>query len=229
VKDSRIIVVAKAPVAGEVKTRLCPPCTPDEAARIAKAALEDTIAAAEEAGFADRVLAVHGRADGWERAGWRVVAQRGDDFGSRLQHVWDDVGGPAIQVAMDTPHVAAADYRSAWALLDGSEHDALLGPALDGGWWLLGLRRSHARLFDGVPMGTARTGRAQLDRLGALGLRVGMLPVVRDLDTFTDAEAIAASYPASRTALEVTHVSQRIMNTRETSSDDGGSAAASRS
>ena len=74
-----LLVIAKAPVAGRVKTRLSPPCTPAQAARLARAALEDTLAACDDASAAGRrVLVLEGEPDGWLPPGWEVVAQRGE-------------------------------------------------------------------------------------------------------------------------------------------------------
>jgi uncharacterized protein len=78
--------------------------------------------------------------------------------------------------------------------------DAVLGPARDGGYWTIGLRRPDARVFAGVPMSTERTGAAQLGRLTALGLRTELLPPLRDVDTIADAAAVAAACPESRFA-----------------------------
>jgi glycosyltransferase A (GT-A) superfamily protein (DUF2064 family) len=79
-----VLVIAKAPVPGRVKTRLCPPCTPDEAAALARAALEDTLEAAAGAGAERRVLVLEGQPGPWLPAGWDIVAQRGNGLAERL-------------------------------------------------------------------------------------------------------------------------------------------------
>jgi glycosyltransferase A (GT-A) superfamily protein (DUF2064 family) len=165
-----VTVVAKEPVPGRVKTRLCPPCTPEEAARLATAALVDTLAAAR-ASRADRVVvALDGDPGDWLPPGCVVVPQRGDGLDDRLAAAWVDAGGPGVQIGMDTPQVTADDLDAALDALD--RHDAALGLADDGGWWAIALRRPDPSVFHGVRTSRADTGARQLDRLLALGLVV---------------------------------------------------------
>jgi rSAM/selenodomain-associated transferase 1 len=194
-----LLVIAKAPVAGRVKTRLCPPCTPAEAARLARAALEDTLAAAGGARRRGRrVLVLDGVPGPWLPPGWEVVAQRGDGLAARLAAAFAHAGGPALLVGMDTPQVTAAQLDAGLAALAGA--GAVLGPAPDGGYWAIGLRAPDAAVFDGVPMSVAGTGAAQRRRLQALGLRTALLAPLRDVDTIADAHAVAAAAPAGRFA-----------------------------
>jgi glycosyltransferase A (GT-A) superfamily protein (DUF2064 family) len=193
-----VLVMAKAPVPGRVKTRLCPPCTPIEAAALAEAALADTLEAVAASGATRRVLALDGAPGPWLPPGFHVVPQVAGGFDRRLAHAWAIAGGPGVQVGMDTPQVTSADLDHALATLDATE--AALGYADDGGWWAIALRRPHARAFRGVPMSTAGTGRAQLARLHALGLDVTPLPTMVDLDTAADLPAVVAAGPATRTA-----------------------------
>lgn len=195
-----LLVMAKAPVPGRVKTRLCPPCSAQSAAHLAEAALADTLAAAVGAGADRCVLVLDGQPGPWLPSGVDVVPQRGDGFGVRLANAWSDVGGPGVQIGMDTPQVTGAILGRALDQLDDQAVDALLGDAVDGGWWAIGLRVAHLDAFVGVPMSRADTGEAQRLRLCALGLRIGSLPVLRDVDTFADAEAVAALVPGSRFA-----------------------------
>lgn len=204
------IVIAKEPRPGLVKTRLCPPCDPADAAAIAEAALVDTLAAVAGAPFDGRVLVLDGRPGPWLPTGFRVVPQRGDGLDERLAAAFDDVGGPAFLVGMDTPQVTATDLADATARLDAGEDDAVLGPAADGGWWALGLRRPDAGALRGVPMSTPGTGAAQLARLRERGLRVGLLPVRRDVDTFADALAVSGEAPDGRFADRVRAVADRL-------------------
>ncbi|WP_298329140.1 DUF2064 domain-containing protein [Haloactinopolyspora sp.] len=197
-KDSHVLVLAKAPEAGRSKTRLCPPYAPDQAAEVAEAALADTLEAVAASGARRRILALDGPPGPWLPPGFDVVAQVSGSFATRLQAAWDHAGGPGVQIGMDTPQVTASMLDHALGLLD--DHEALLGLAEDGGWWALGLRQAQPGLFDGVPMSTARTGFDQYIRLRALGLAVRMLPTMRDLDTASDAATIAASAPGTRTS-----------------------------
>jgi rSAM/selenodomain-associated transferase 1 len=198
--STTLIVLAKAPVPGRVKTRLTPPLTPERAAEVARAALEDTLAAVAGSQLADRrVLALDGQPDGWLPPGFDVVGQRGDGQAERLAAAFDDVGGPALLIAMDTPQVTPQLLDAGLArLADGA--GAVFGAAADGGYWTIGLARPDARVFDGVPMGERHTGAAQRARLRALGLATHHLPPLRDVDTFEDALAVAASAPDGRFA-----------------------------
>ena len=189
-----LIVIAKAPVPGRVKTRLCPPCTPVQAAAIAEAALADTLTAVAAAPAPRRVLALDGAPGPWLVDGFEVVAQPSGGLGDRLADAFARAGGPAFLIGMDTPQVSPALLRHACRQLD--EADAVLGLAVDGGYWGIGLRRPDPAVFAGVPMSTARTGRVQRERLVALGLRVRDLPLLRDVDTFADACAVAPLVPA---------------------------------
>lgn len=190
--------MAKAPLAGRVKTRLCPPCTPAQAAELAEAALSDTLEAATTSGADEVILALAGEPGAWLPAGVRVIAQRGDDFNARLADAWDRVGGPAFQIGMDTPQVDATVLDAAMARFDDATVDAALGPAHDGGWWGLGLRRADRRVFAGVPMSRADTGDRQMARLVDLGLRTERLGALTDVDTIDDARRVARLCPASR-------------------------------
>jgi rSAM/selenodomain-associated transferase 1 len=195
-----LIVLAKAPRAGRSKTRLCPPCTPDEAAALARAALADTLAAVLATPAARRVLVLDGPVGDWLPVGFEVVPQRGDGLDERLANAFADVGGPALLVGMDTPQLMPGNLSTGLERLMTPATDAVLGPAPDGGYWAVGLRSADPRAFLGVPMSTAHTGRAQLARLRSLGLRVAQLPALRDVDRIADARAVAALAPTGRFA-----------------------------
>jgi uncharacterized protein len=194
-----LVVIAKAPAPGRSKTRLTPPCSPEQAAALAEAALRDTLDAVAAASAARRVIALDGAPGEWVPNGFEVIAQRGRRLDERLAHAFEDVGGPALVIGMDTPQVSAALLdESARCLSDGV--DAVLGPATDGGFWALGLREPDPRLLLDVPMSLPHTGRAQYERLRAHGLRVATLPALRDVDRFADAHPVAAAAPHGRFA-----------------------------
>jgi rSAM/selenodomain-associated transferase 1 len=209
-----LIVIAKAPVAGRSKTRLCPPCTPQQAATLAEAALRDTLAALAAApGDARRVLVLDGTPGRWLLPGIEVIAQRGGGLGERLANAFADVGGPAFLVGMDTPQVTPALLAAG---LQALEHgDATLGRAPDGGYWGIGLRAPDDAVFAGVPMSSQRTGAVQLARLRALGLRCPPLPALRDVDTIADARAVAALAPATHFAAALATIEPRLMALRD--------------
>lgn len=196
-----MLVVAKEPVAGRVKTRLCPPLDLVAAARVAEAALADTLDAVARCGAGRRILVLDGRPGPWLPAGFEVVPQVRGPLGTRLAAAWSHAGGPGVQIGMDTPQLTPSLLDHALGLVAGGDaRTAALGAAEDGGWWALGLNRWRRGVFDGVPMSTARTAACQRDRLLALGLAVTDLPVLRDVDTAADALAVAAAAPETRTA-----------------------------
>jgi hypothetical protein len=114
-----------------------------------------------------------------------------------------------VQIGMDTPQVTAADLDHALATLTTPGHDATLGRAFDGGWWLIGLRQPDPRVFTGLPMSRADTADRQLERLAALGLRCGVEPPMRDVDEIDDALAVAELVPGSRFAEQLRSISAR--------------------
>lgn len=207
-----LLVVAKAPVAGFAKTRLAPAVGARHAARLAAAALLDTVACVRAVPEVVPVCALTGDLAAAERsaelvsalADYVVLPQRGDNFADRLANAHADVaarfpGSPVLQVGMDTPQLRPSLLTGALTQL--TEVDAVLGPAADGGWWALGLRRPEdAHVLRTVPMSCADTGERTLFALRDLGLRVAHLPVMSDVDTVADAAGVAAQVPASRFA-----------------------------
>ena len=207
-----LLVVAKAPVAGFAKTRLAPAVGARHAARLAAAALLDTVDCVRAVPDIVPVCALTGDLDAAERSAELVTAladcvvlpQRGKDFADRLANAHADVathfpGSPVLQVGMDTPQLRPSLLTGALTRL--AEFDAVLGPAADGGWWALGLRQpSDAHVLRDVPMSRTDTGERTLFALRGLGLRVSHLPVMSDVDTVADAAGVAARIPASRFA-----------------------------
>lgn len=206
-----VLVMAKAPVAGRVKTRLCPPCTPAEAAAIAEAALADTLDAVAGSGAGRRIVALDGAPGPWLPPGFEVIAQVDGGLDRRLAAAWSAAGGAGVQIGMDTPQVTPALLDHALATLDDTE--AALGLAVDGGWWAIGLRRPDRRVFTGIPMSTAHTGAAQHARLRSLGLSVTMLPALVDLDTEADLPAVTESGAAIRTAAQARRIGMLPLTT----------------
>jgi rSAM/selenodomain-associated transferase 1 len=202
-----LLVIAKEPTAGRVKTRLCPPCTPDQAASLAAAALLDTLKVVSRTPAARRVLVFDGDPGRWRPRGFELIAQRGGGLGERLAAAFEDVGGPALLVGMDTPQLSTALLLDGLAALTRPDVDAVLGPALDGGYWSIGLKGTEPYgVFKGVPMSEPSTCVAQRERLASLGLKVYEQRPLRDIDTFDDAVAVAAEAPATRFAASVANV-----------------------
>jgi uncharacterized protein len=190
-----LVVIAKAPAPGRSKTRLCPPCSPEQAAALAEAALRDTLAALAATPARRRILALDGEPDGWLPPGFELHPQRGNGLAERLAHALLSAGGPALVVGMDTPQLSAPLLVEASGRLTEPGMDAVIGPAVDGGYWTIGLKRPDARVFTGVPMSRPDTCAAQRSRLDSLGLRTALLPPLRDVDTIDDAKAVARTAP----------------------------------
>ncbi|MFE3262694.1 DUF2064 domain-containing protein [Streptomyces sp. NPDC059215] len=198
---STLLVIAKEPRPGRVKTRLTPPFTPRQAAALAEAALVDTLLAVAAAPVRRRVLVLDGTPGPWLPPGIEVVPQSAGGLDERLAAAFADCTGPALLIGMDTPQVTPELLT-----VDFTGCDAYFGPAKDGGFWALGLAVPDADLVRGVPMSTATTGAAQRARLTAAGLRVRDLPCLRDVDTAADAGAVAAAAPDGRFAAELARV-----------------------
>ncbi|MFF5257902.1 TIGR04282 family arsenosugar biosynthesis glycosyltransferase [Actinomadura viridis] len=201
--NADLLVIAKEPVPGRVKTRLTPGYTAEQAAGLAEAALADTLATVARTPAGARILALSGSPGPWLPPGVRVIPQRGDGLDERLAHAFDDAytGRPLVLIGMDTPQVTTALLERAGRAL--GHCDAVFGPADDGGFWLLGLGRPDAALLRGVPMSRPDTGRVQLERLHAAGLTVAVLPRLADVDTADDAARVAALAPHGRFASAV--------------------------
>jgi uncharacterized protein len=208
-----VLVVAKAPVPGQAKTRLSVDVGDQAAADIAAAALLDTLDAVAAAPVEARVVALTGNLDeasGADEiqtrlAGFTVVEQRGADFAARLVNAHSDAaaacsGLPVLQIGMDTPQVTAE--LIAECAEDLVCRDALLGMASDGGWWVLGV--SDAAMADclrTVPMSTPDTGAVTLAALRDTGMNVGLVAELADVDTVDDVDAVRrACAPGSRFA-----------------------------
>lgn len=207
----RVLVVAKAPVAGEAKTRLAATIGNEQAADVAAAALLDTLLTVSAytvcaTAHVTPVLALTGdlslasRGAEIEKAirEWQVVPQRGDGFAERLACAHADAGvfgpEPVLQIGMDTPQISVAHLHDMACALAAA--GAVLGPAEDGGWWLLGLHDpTHAQLLRDVPMSASDTGTATLRALESAGLQITIGAPLRDVDELTDAEAVALMCP----------------------------------
>jgi rSAM/selenodomain-associated transferase 1 len=195
-----LLVIAKQPVAGRAKTRLTPPCTPQQAATLADAALRDTLESVAKVPVERRVLVFDGDPEPWRPDGFEVIAQRGDGLGQRLQAAFEDVGGPAVLIGMDTPQVTPAQLDESVRALSEQAVDSIIGPTADGGYWCIGFREPVSGAFDGVPMSAPSTYERQLGRFAEMGIRARSLPSLRDVDTIDDARAVAAIAPGSRFA-----------------------------
>ncbi len=200
-----VAVIAKECVPGKVKTRLSPPLTPAGAAQLAQASLSRTLDTVRTLAAAHRLLVMDGTPASADADQFDVVDQSGGGLDERLAAICDAVPGPLLILGMDTPQFSQSHLAALLADWDSGQpaRDAWLGPAADGGFWALAMRRPDGNLIRGVPMSTDRTGAAQLDRLESAGLCVGHLPLLRDMDHFSDAMAIAREIPGTAFAAAV--------------------------
>lgn len=189
-----IAVIAKECVPGRVKTRLSPPLTEVQGARLAQASLSQTLRTVRSIPATRRLLVFDGVPRTVDANGYDVLAQVSGGLDERLAAICAASGGPLLILGMDTPQLAAGHLGP--LLADWGQprptRDAWLGPAADGGYWALALQRPDGELIRGVPMSTGSTGRIQSARLAAAGLRVGLLPMLVDVDTWDDARLVAS-------------------------------------
>jgi glycosyltransferase A (GT-A) superfamily protein (DUF2064 family) len=213
------LIVAKAPVPGLAKTRLAAALGDRVAAGIAAAALLDTLDAVSDTPLAAKVVAMTGdlasacqsEAIRERLSGFTVVEQRGDSFADRLANAHADAAAtagpmPVLQIGMDTPQVTAELLtRCARALLGAH---AVVGPARDGGWWLLGVAdAATAECLRLVPMSRPDTGALTYAALLQTGSPVTVLEELADVDTVADISVVRADCrPSGRFAQITTSV-----------------------
>jgi rSAM/selenodomain-associated transferase 1 len=192
-QTTRLIVMAKAPVAGYAKTRLIPALGAEGAARLAQRLLEHTLAQARAAGLGGIELCcapdtAHAAFAAQAQAGGVSLTAQGEgDLGARMQRAFVRGLTQAHQVILigtDAPALDAASLVAASAALAGA--DAVLAPAADGGYALIGLRQAAPRLFEQMPWSTARVLALTRERLADAGLRCTELATVHDIDEAAD-------------------------------------------
>jgi rSAM/selenodomain-associated transferase 1 len=193
-----LVVVGKAPEAGRSKTRLSPPLSPVQAADLSGAFLQDTIALAATSAW-DRVSVVYpptADAESVLRAvlpPWvHLAVQRGDGLGAALTDAFQShLGagfGRVVLIGSDNPTLPPSRLAEADRALD--EHDLVLGPSADGGYYLIGMDRPHPGVFEGITWSTSVVYQQTLARAEALGLRVASIQEWYDVDTAADLERL---------------------------------------
>lgn len=197
--DSALIIFGKAPIPGLVKTRLCPPLTPDEAATLQGSLVLDVAERSRSVGRLDRFLACTPSREHVffkvleERQGLKLMDQVGDDLGARMDQAFRDVFALGYKrlllVGTDVPTLPASAYSQALDLL--SDHDLVLGPSEDGGYYLIGLKKPAPGLFTEIPWSTEQVCALTRKKAEALGLKTALLPVCRDIDRVEDLLALA--------------------------------------
>jgi rSAM/selenodomain-associated transferase 1 len=210
-KDA-LVIMAKAPIAGKVKTRLIGALDADAAANLYAAFLGDTFALAEEirdeleaeaeAEELDYLLSVvlcytppeqEEAFEGIEREGSLMIPQRGRDLGERLQNCFADLFDAGYEnvviIGGDSPTLPGEYLLDAFDALD-HENAVVIGPTRDGGYYLIGLRRFHRQLFDGISWSTDQVLTQTQQRASQLHLAVRLLPEWYDVDTPAELERL---------------------------------------
>jgi rSAM/selenodomain-associated transferase 1 len=202
-RATALVIFAKAPVPGQVKTRLCPPLTPDEAATLHGSFVLDTLERTKAAVGKlkldmDRYLACAPSSTHVffkimeERQGVKLVDQVGDDLGARMHHVVETMFSRGyrrtIIIGTDVPTVPLDHFKQALTSLE--DHDLVLGPALDGGYYLIGMNKPMPELFVDIPWSTDQVLILTQEKAAVLGLKTALLERWRDVDTLDDLEAL---------------------------------------
>lgn len=187
-----LLIMAKAPQIGQVKTRLCPPLTLAQACQCHEAFLLDTLGLVRNAKLGGMVA--YSGSSTWFSShcpDFERFEQQGEGLAERLIHGFQKIFSlqqhrPVLCIGSDSPHLPLDTLKTATKLLENC--DVVFGPALDGGYYLVGMHQFHD-LFTGMPMSTDRLFQETLERCQRLQLRVGLLPSLRDLDTWADVVA----------------------------------------
>ncbi|MDH4098403.1 MAG: TIGR04282 family arsenosugar biosynthesis glycosyltransferase [Nitrospira sp.] len=198
-----LVIFAKAPIPGQVKTRLCPPLTPDEAATLHGSFVLDMLERTKTATTQfklplDRYLACAPSSTHVffkimeERQGVKLIDQVGDDLGGRMTQAFDVLFSRGyhrvVIVGTDVPTLPLDYFKQALAQLE--THDLVLGPALDGGYYLIGLRKPAPDLFADIPWSTDRVLTLTQEKAHGLRLTTATIPPWRDVDTIEDLTAL---------------------------------------
>ncbi|HEY6071305.1 MAG TPA: TIGR04282 family arsenosugar biosynthesis glycosyltransferase [Chthoniobacterales bacterium] len=209
-----LAVMTKAPRAGQVKTRLVPPLTAEQAAQLNICFLRDTARAITEAcGANARGIGVYTPA-GSESAyldilppNFELLPQRGDGFGERLTFAAADLfqcGFASVcLIDSDSPTVSAEAYRQAVELLSQPKDCVVLGPSDDGGYYLIGIKRKHPELFERIDWSTERVCDQTKQRAQELGLEVNLLPAGYDVDDGASLQRLRDELLSSKSPSEV--------------------------
>lgn len=188
-----LAVMTKAPQAGRVKTRLTPPLTPEEAAALNTCFLRDTSAALSQAdknraqGVAVYTpVGAENAYRGILPAEFLLVPQRGEAFGERLLAATEDLlqlGFASLcLIDSDSPTVPANAFSEAVQHLNAAQDCVVLGPSNDGGYYLIGLKKVHRRLFDRIDWSTERVLEQTIAAAREIDLPVHLLPTWYDVD-----------------------------------------------
>lgn len=199
-----LVVVAKAPLEGSVKTRLCPCLNPAQAAVLYECLLSDIVGKMERFEEAEPWLAFAPEGEAYFRQNYfkkRLLAQRGKDLGERLHHIFVDLfrtGYEEVVIAdSDSPTVPLSSIERAYGWLREKSCDVVLGPSADGGYYLVGLRRPAEEIFRDIPWSTHAVLDRTLRRASETRLRVALLPQAYDIDVEENLKRLWRDFTAS--------------------------------
>jgi len=224
-KDA-LIIMAKAPLPGQVKTRLSPPLTLEEAAELHRCFLLDTLELALRLPGVELHLAYHPPEaeellpwpDGPDRQSlipprFQMWPQEGKDLAQRLDHAFRRLlvqgHGRVVAIGADSPTLPLVCLKRAFELLRAPHYDLVLGPSEDGGYYLISLKAPCPSLFLGVPMGSDRVLSETLRRARQAGLRVTFLPTWYDVDRPQELDRLRAELESA--SLEVVPHTQAFL------------------
>jgi len=209
-KTRALVVVAKAPLEGFVKTRLCPHLSPAQAAGLYECLLSDIVGKMASFEEADSWLAFAPEGADYFRqyhCGKRLLAQRGKDLGERLHHIFVDLFRMSykevIIVDSDSPTVPLSSIERAYEWLSQKSADVVLGPSADGGYYLVGLRGPAEDIFRAIPWSTDAVLDLTLQRASAMRLSVALLPQAYDIDVAENLNRLWQDFMASEEAREL--------------------------
>lgn len=196
-----VILMAKAPQAGTVKTRLCPPLSPTEAAELSRCFLLDALDRLRALKGVDLVLAYtpsDGRAFFAEAApDFALQPQPEGDLGHRMAGCFEQLLAQGyteiVLTGSDLPTLPTAYLQQAVHLLSDPHLDVVLGPSEDGGYYLIGMCRLHKELFHAMPWSTDQVFAKTLQRARNKGLQVACVPSWFDIDTVADLKRLRAA------------------------------------
>lgn len=193
--------MAKAPRVGRVKTRLSPPLTAEQAVELSVCFLRDTVENIARVAGAEGLVSYtpvgdEGLFEGLLSEGFALVAQRGDGFGERLLGAAEDIlacgFGSVCLIDSDSPTVPRAAYEQAVAELARPGDRVVIGPAEDGGYYLIGMKRAHAAVFENIAWSMATVFEETCARAKAAGIEVVELPLWYDVDDGATLEILRA-------------------------------------
>ncbi len=201
-----LAVMARAPAPGKVKTRLCPPLSPEQAAEFYECVLRDVLGELIPSARWDTWVAYAERSRDYflqlPEQSMALLPQRGSSLGKRMHAVFVDLCHAGyrqvVLVGSDVPTLKAASAKHACEVLEQDRSDLVLGPADDGGYYLIGLTRPEERLFSGIAWSTASVLKQTLARARELELRVQRVPGAYDVDVAKDMERLRWDMEGSR-------------------------------